>query len=172
MVSDILFVNVGQILKPHGIRGEVCIVPTTDWPEQFEVNRSFRIIKKGHEPRQIVFKQVRVHKAHFIVQLENVNDRNTAELLRGWDIQIEAESRPELPENEYYLSDLIGLKAVTEAGDLVGWITDIMQQTGQDIYIITKGEKEILIPAVKEFIKEVNLRKQEIIIDPIDGLIE
>ena len=172
MASDDLFVNVGKIVKPHGIQGEVCIAPTTDWPEQFQAGQSYRIYKTGSEPRQIVIEKVRSHHFQLIAKLKDVNSRNEAEAFRGWYFQIEAHSRPMLPENEFYVSDLIGLRAVTQDNTDLGVLTDVLQHTGQDLYVISRNGSDILIPAVKEFISEVDLKKQVIVINPIEGLIE
>ena len=172
MASDDLFVNVGKIVKPHGIRGEVSIAPTTDWPEQFQAGQSFRIYKTGSEPKQIVFEKVRNHHPQLIAKLKGVDSRNGAETLRGWYLQVTAQSRPVLPENEFYVSDLIGLRAVTKENVDLGILTDVLQHTGQDLYVISRDGKETLIPAVKEFISEVNLKERVIVINPIEGLIE
>jgi 16S rRNA processing protein RimM len=79
---------------------------------------------------------------------------------------------PSLPEGHYYIHELVGLTVKTMQGEKIGTICDVIQTPAQDVYVIDAGEKEIMIPAVKQFVKRINIQKNEMWIDPIEGLIE
>lgn len=172
MNSDDQFVNIGVVVKPHGIRGEVCVLPTTDWPEQFQSGRTIRLYKTGQAPCSMTLERVRVKHNQFIIKFELIDERSDAELLRGWNVQIRESERPELPEGTYYVSELVGMRAVSTRGESLGVLTDVIQNTAQDIYILDRDGKEILIPAVQEFVKEIQIENRLIVIDAIEGLLE
>ena len=109
-----------------------------------------------------------------ILKLKGVDDRNAAEELRESDIYITEEDLRELPEDTFYVRDLIGCKVVNaETEETLGEIADVLQNSAQDIYQIkTEGGKEILVPAVGDFVEEVNIEEKLVRINVIPGLID
>jgi 16S rRNA processing protein RimM len=171
------FVEIGKIVGAHGIRGEVRVYPSTDFPERFE--------KKGQRwllrPNQVIPQPMQLLKGYFqdgkglyIVQFEALLDRNAAEAMRGCRLFVEASDRPPLDSGEFLVADLIGLPVYDQAsGDLVGLVEDMMT-AGNDLLVVRQaGRKEaILIPFVNPIVPVVDLKARRIEITPPPGLIE
>ena len=161
-------IKVGKITGAFGIRGELKVYPYTDRPERFEELDS---VFAGEEEYRI--KSVRYQKNLVIIRLEDVTDRNGAEKLKGRDLTIHKENLRELEEDEFFIFDLIGLEAVDETGAHIGRVHDVIQNSAQDLYEIeTDDGKMHLIPAVYEFIPEINPDSGIIVIKPIPGLLD
>ena len=108
-----------------------------------------------------------------ILKLAGINDRNAAEKVKNRFVYMDEEDLEELPEGQYYVKDLIGLKAVTVSGDEIGTITDILQNTPQDIYEIEKKDgKKALIPGVPDFLKKIDTENGVVVFDPAEGLLD
>lgn len=160
--------RLGSIASAIGIKGEVKVYLTTDRPEIFF--RSEYILVGGIE-KQI--EAAREHKGMMVLKLSGVDDRNTAETLKGKDVHIKAEDVPALPEDTYYVSELIGLRVVDPAGEEIGHLSDVIKHSAQDLYEITKANgKTFLVPAVEDFVQEIDLMKGEITMSLIEGLDE
>ncbi len=150
---------VGEILKPQGIRGEVKVKPFTDTAEEFRAYK--RVFLDGTEYKVL---SVRVGDGAVYLGLKGVPDRNTAELLRGKQVIVLREDAPEPEEGRYYIVDLLGSELVTEEGEPLGILTDI-QQAASDIYTLEKDGKEILFPAVKGVITQIDLEAKKITVN-------
>ncbi len=166
------FVVIGQIGKPHGLKGEVKLSLLTDFPERFEENDKFLIRFPDEHTEWKSAAAYRWQGNHLLIRFEGTDSREAAEKLRGTTVEIERSACHELPEGEFYIADLIGLQVRTEQGVRIGVLKDVMQQGAQDLYIVQDGAKEVLIPAVREFIKKIDLETGEIVIDPIEGLLD
>ena len=168
---------IGQIVAPIGIKGEVKIYSYSDDPSRF--SKLEKVYLDGIEEPFSVEKS-RTIGPTAAVKLKGVEDRNHAESLRGKDVMILEEDLEELPEGTYYVRDLVGLKVIDDETEAyVGTLTEVIQNTAQDVYRIKLDEKtygkdkpDTLVPAVKEFIKEVNIAKGIIRIHFIEGMIE
>jgi 16S rRNA processing protein RimM len=160
--------KLGSIAGPIGIKGDVKIYLTTDRPEIF-FQSGYALV--GGVEKQIV--TAREHKGMMVVKLSGVDDRNMAETLRGKEVHIKEEDLPALPEDTYYVRELIGLKAVDPAGEEIGHLTDVIKHSAQDLYEITKASgKKFLVPAVEDFVRGIDLEKGEITMSLIEGLDE
>lgn len=153
----------GKIVNTHGIRGEVKIIPWADSPE-FICDLSTIYIDEN--PVNLL--SARVHKGNVIALLEGVNDVNAAMLLKEKVVCMSRDD-VELPEGSFYLADIIGLKVIDEAGMELGVLTDILSPSIQQIYVI-KGEREIMIPVVPQFILETNVAGGYIKVRLIEGM--
>ena len=164
-------VSIGVISKPHGIKGEVRVHPLIDCPDIIKAGTECRLIVNGNE-RTVEIMQARLHSDVLIVKIKEVNDRNEAESLRGAEFVISEDELPDRDDGSFYAFQLIGLKVVAVDGRNIGVVTDIMETPGQVTYVIDAGGREVLIPAVEEFVKDVNLNTGVIKILPIEGLID
>ena len=164
-------ISVGRIVRPHGIRGEVKVAPLTDRPEIFEELRSVYVEDAQGNGEWVEIEGVRVQAERIIPKLSNIDDRDGAEGIRECFLRIEEESLA-LDEDSYHIHRLIGFDVKTTAGDRIGSLADIMRMPSQDVYVVDAGGKEILIPAVKEFVKMIDTQNNVIIIKPIEGLLE
>lgn len=150
---------VGEVLKPQGIRGEIKVKPFTDSAEDF---KSFkRIFLDGVEYKIL---SVRAGAGEVYLGLRGVPDRNAAELLRGKKITVPRDEAPEPEEGRYYIADLLESEVFTEEGEKLGELVDI-RQAATDIYTVKDGEKEILFPAVKGVIVQIDVEHKKITID-------
>ena len=165
--NDELFFTIGTIVNAHGIHGEVRVLPSTDDPERFALLKSvFIIINKNQI--EYTMERTRLHKSFVVVKLRGVDDRTAAEQMVGGILRIPPELALPLMEDEYYHRDLLGLRVVTEAGELLGVLTDILETGANDVYVVRSEWEEILIPAVKDCIIYVD--KECMTVRLIDGL--
>jgi 16S rRNA processing protein RimM len=173
MTGDELLVVVGQILRPHGLRGELKVVPLTDFTERFEEIKRYHInFKRSAQGEWRHLLKCRRQGNHLIMKFEGIESCEHAEKYRNAMLEIPRKPCHPLPENEYYVADLIGLHVRTSEGLMIGTLKEVLQQTAQDIYVVQNDAKEILIPAVKQFIKRIDLGRGEMVIEPIDGLLD
>ena len=150
---------VGKILKPQGIRGEVKVKPFTDDGEVFKELK--RVFIDGAEYKIL---SVRVSPEAVFLGLRGVPDRNAAEQLRGKDLTVPRTEAPEPEEGAYYIADVLGSEIVTEEGELLGILKDI-RPSPTDIYTLESGDKEVLFPAAKGVITEIDVAKKLIIVN-------
>lgn len=162
---------VGQIINSHGIQGEVKVYPLTD-----DVNR-FSQLKKaylGEGKLKVNLKSVKYHKGLVILKFNEFNNINEILPLKDKYIYVDDEDRVVLPEDSFFIHDLMDSQVYDISGNLIGILEDVIQGPSNDIYVVKGHEsnKNHLIPAVKNFIKEVDIKDKKIIIDPIEGMIE
>jgi 16S rRNA processing protein RimM len=168
--------EIGSIVGAQGLRGEVKVVPNSDFPERFERAGERWLWDNGSkEPRSI--KLERGYRANgknlYIIKLAGIDDRNRAEELRGAMLILPQSDRPKLPADEYHSQDLIGATVFHQAtGQEIGTVTDIFT-TGHDILVIQSADgKEILMPFVMEIVPLVDITARRIEVLPPNGLLE
>jgi 16S rRNA processing protein RimM len=157
---------VGYILAPWGIRGEVKVEVVTDFPERFAPRK---VVYLNARPLEI--ESCRPHKQHLVVKLATIDSIEDAEKLRGQALTIPSSELSRLPEGQYYTFQLIGLDVLTTEGQYLGQVTDIMATASNDVYIVEGKRGEILIPAIEDVVKSIDLEKGKIIIEAIEGLL-
>ncbi|NLK71854.1 MAG: 16S rRNA processing protein RimM [Clostridiales bacterium] len=160
--------NVGQIVNAVGIKGELKVYPLTDYKERFDELEFVYI-----EGRRFDIERVRYNNELVILKLKGIDDRTTAEKYKTLYLKIDRENARKLPEGTYFIVDLIGCEVYSTDGSYIGTLTDVIQSTAQDLYEIkTKELKNILVPAVEEFVKEIDIEKKMIKIQLIEGLMD
>lgn len=174
--SDSLLL-VGQIWRAHGIRGEMKIIPDTDNPERFE---DLTVIYAGstaataglHEIESVRYQPTK-RGIIIIAKLRGVDSREAAESMRKALVFAREEDLPPLEEGEFFLHDLIGLAVSTYAGDAVGRVDDVIEGPAQSILVVAReGRGSVMIPAVDEFVEDIDLDERRIVIRPIEGLLD
>ena len=156
--------QVGKIVSTHGVRGEVRIQAWTDSSDMFLELRHVYI-----DGAKLELSTPRLHKSFVIARIEGVNDIDAAIKLKNKVICAERDDLS-LPENQYFIVDLIGLKAVNfDTGEELGTVSDVLTLPKNNVYVI-KGEREILIPAVAEFVIETDIEAGYIKFRLIEGL--
>jgi 16S rRNA processing protein RimM len=165
-------VPLGKIVKPHGILGEVKIRLFNSESQTLKVGQSVWVGfgEKEYEPYVIEKLSLQFEKSR--LKFKNINNRNSAELLRNFTLSVCRDELPETVDEEFYLIDLIGFNVVDQTGQLVGKVSDIMENPTNDILIISDRDKEHLIPFVDEFVTLFDFEKNQITINLIDGLID
>ncbi len=163
--------EVGQIVNTFGIKGEVKVVPFTDDIKRFD-NLKNVYVKTKKESKQYKIENVKYHKNMVLIKLEGINTVENAETLRNAFLEIDRKDAVPLEEGTYFIADLIGAEVYTDEGKLLGKVEDIFNTGSNDIYVV-KDElgKQILLPGIKEVIKEVLLEQEKIIVHLIPGLI-
>ena len=168
-MEDLL--KVGVITTTHGVRGEVKVYPTTDEPERF-LELDYVLLDTGRELRKLEIKNVKFFKNLVILKFKGVDNINDIEKYKGRYLWIPREEGQELEEDEYYIADLLGMSVVLEDGQEFGTLKDVMETGANDVYIIDSAEHgEVLLPAIKECILDVDLEKNVMTIHLMKGLI-
>ncbi len=165
------FFEIGQIVNTFGIKGMVKVVPYTDDITRFnDLEKVYLVNKK--EKKEYLIEEVKYQKNMILIKFKNVNSIEEAENLRNLYIQIPRENAIKLEEGSYYIADLIGINVFTEEGENIGKIEDIYNTGSNDIYVVKDNlGKQILLPAIKDVIKEIDLEKEKMIVHLINGLI-
>lgn len=169
-MEDLL--KVGIIANTHGLRGEVKVFPTTDDPKRF-LDLDEVILDAESEKMTLEIERVRFLKNMVILKFKGLDHINDIEKYRKKDLYVTRDQAVPLGENEYFIADLIGLCAVSEEGERLGELTDVIQSAANDVYVI-KGEDsgELLVPAIKECIKRIDLDDGIVEIHLLKGLRE
>lgn len=157
------FIEAGEIVNTHGVRGEVKILPWTDSAEFLAAFRTLYI-----DGRPVKVRSARVHKQTVLASLEGVEDVNAAMRLKGRRVFIDR-ADAKLPEGGYFIQDIIGAEVVTEAGESIGKLAEVMDAPASMIYVV-RGERERLIPAVPEFILKTDADTGIITVRLIEGM--
>ncbi len=163
--------TIGKIVAPFGLRGEVKVVSLSDIPDRFA---KLRHIYVGPSFTRYTLQGVRPYKGEMLLlKLAGVNDATVAETLRGYELTLPIDELAELPPDSYYQHDILGLTVLRLDGREVGVIRDIWTTGGNDVYEVRSPEgKQFLIPAVKDIIKQIDLIRRVMYIDPIQGLLD
>lgn len=163
------YIKVGKIVSTHGVRGCIKCVPLTDYLKRFD-ELEYVYTEKDNVKREI--KNVRYGNSMVYIVLENIDDMITAESFKDTFISIKEDQLRELPKNSYYVFDLEGMEVYSTEGEYLGKIIDVYQTGANDVYEITDNNKTFLIPAIKEVVKDVNVKDKKMIINVIEGLLE
>jgi 16S rRNA processing protein RimM len=161
------FITIGQVLAPWGIRGKIKVSILTDFPERFDPGETIYI-----DGKSMTIESTEWHKGNALVKVGGIETLDAAEELTGRYVEISpTQSRP-LPEGEYYHYQIVGLRVVTTEGKELGTVTGILTSTANDIYVVKGKEGEILIPAMADVVRSIDLDKMVMVIEAIPGLLE
>ena len=170
---DYDLVMIGEIVKPHGIRGEVKVYSYSGQPENFRHYKEV-ILQEPAESRTATYKITRSREQAklTILQLEGVASREAAEALKGSRVFLKKTDFPELDSDEYYWHQLVGMQVFTDAGKKLGEVSSIFSTSAHDVLVITGAGREYLIPVNEEIIKEIDDQKGKLLVTPPPGLLE
>jgi 16S rRNA processing protein RimM len=166
---ELRYLAIGKVVRAHGIRGEISVNVLTDFPERFETTE-WVYLGNEFEATPYRIEKSRWHKDNVLLTLAGITDRTEAERLRGQYVQVPIKEATPLPEGSYYLYQLIGLEVITVENQSLGTITEVLETGANDVYVV-RGDKEVLIPAVADVIKAVDLEKGQVIVQLMEGLI-
>ena len=170
-MEDLL--QVGVITTTHGVRGEVKVFPTTDDPARFKKLKNV-VLDTGKELVDLEVAGVKFFKNMVIVKFKGIDNINDVEKYRKKSLYVTRENAVKLRKNEYFIADLIGLSVIREDnGEVLGELTDVLQTGANDVYEVKMEDgKEVLLPAIRECIKNVDLQKGEITVHLMKGLLD
>ena len=160
---------VGSIQGAIGMKGSMKVSLSTAHPSHLVNLESIYLKIDDSESILYTIDNAKWDGSKFILKLHGIDDRNTAEALRGAKIMIPEEAAYKVGENEYFIEDLIGMNVVDKSGTNLGRITEVLSYPAHDVYVVSKGDKEILIPAVHEYVQEVNMNTGTVMITTIEG---
>jgi 16S rRNA processing protein RimM len=166
---------VGRVGRPHGLHGEVTVEVRTDDPdERFAAGASLMTEPEGRGPLTVA--SMRWHSGRLLVRFAGCDDRDSAEALRDTVLAIDSDQLAPLPDSaEFYDHELIGLSAISAAGEHVGTVTDVLHH-GQDVLVIDgtgpRRGAEILVPFVTAIVPDVDIAAGTLVIDPPPGLLD
>ena len=164
--------QVGVITTTHGVRGEVKVFPTTDDPARFKKLKNV-VLDTGKEMIDLEVAGVKFFKNMVIVKFKGIDNINDVEKYRKKSLYVTRENAVKLKKNEYFIADLIGLQAESDEGEDLGELSDVLQTGANDVYVLSKeGTDDILLPAIRECVKEVDLENGKIIVHLLPGLRE
>ena len=164
--------RVGVIVKTHGIKGEVKVFPTTDSPLRFDDLTHVKL-KPGKTERELKIEQARYFKNLVILKFEGIDNINDVEQYKGADLFIPREEGVELEEGEYYIADIIDMKVVSDTGEELGIVRDVLETGANDVYIIKrKGAEDLLIPATEECVLDIDIENNVMTVHLLDGLLD
>jgi 16S rRNA processing protein RimM len=164
-----VFLAVGKLRRPHGVNGEIIMDVLTDFPERLHRGMTLYV---GLDRQPLRLRSLRWAAAALLVAFDGYNTPEQAGDLRNHFACVTTADRPPLPEGEYYHHQLIGLKVISEQGEILGNVTEILATGANDVYVVrAETGAEILIPAVDEFVRSVDLERRELRIHVTPGLL-
>lgn len=164
--------RIGVITRPHGVLGEMKVYPVTDDIKRF---KGMKEILMGPPEGQkgdlstVKVEGVRFQKNMVLLKLAGIESPEEARKLSQYQLYVKREDAIPLSDGEYYVSDLIGLSVLSEKGEKLGILKDVLKTAANDVYVV-KGEREILVPAVKEYVLSIDLPKGEMTVLFVEGM--
>lgn len=168
-MEDVEYIQVGKIVNTHGIKGDVKVLPLTDDAHRFDDLKKVYI---GDDKLKLEITKVAYIKGNVLLKFKRYDNINDVEKFKNLIVWVDEEDKLKLPEDSYFLHDIIGLSVYLLDGTLLGKVKDILQPGANDVYVVKGESGEHLIPAIKNVVKEINIEQQKIVIDAIEGLLE
>ena len=170
--TDQQYITIGKVVNTQGYRGEVRVIPLTDFPERFDDMKSVLLEQNGRVEKRSLEKTYQ-HGKFIIFKFTGVDDMDTAETLKNATLLITREELTPLPAGSYYIFDLVGLQVFTTEGRHLGKVTDVIQTGANDVYTVEGVTKRpLLIPALKQVVREINIRSDKMVVELPAGLEE
>ena len=168
-MEDLLII--GTISSTHGIRGEVKVYPITDDISRFDDLKEV-VLDTGREHINLEIEGVKYFKNQAILKFKGIDNINDIEKYKGKSLLVDRENAVKLRKDEYFIADMIGLQVYTEDGEAFGVLKDVLETGANDVYIIDSPKHgEVLIPAIKQCILDVDIEGQKMTIHLMEGLV-
>ena len=168
MISEL---QVGVITQTHGIRGEVKVFPTTDDASRFKKLKEV-IMDTGRERLTMEIEGVKFFKQYAIIKFKGYDSINDVEKYKNAKLYVTRDKAVRLKKDEYFIADLIDMEVVTQEGGYLGRVKDVLVTGANDVYVVEREDKtEILLPAIKECVREIDMECSKITVHIMDGLI-
>ncbi|MBI3110165.1 MAG: 16S rRNA processing protein RimM [Ignavibacteriales bacterium] len=168
--SDLI--AVGQVTRTVGIRGEVNLLSLTDDPRRFKELKEVWVGPDETAVERFTIAGSRQNRSGVVLKLKELETQSAAESRRGQLVYVRKSKGRKPASGSYFIHDIIGLQVVTEAGDIVGNVQDVLQLPANDVWVVMNDGKEMLIPALKQVIMAVDLKQRRVVINPLEGMLE
>lgn len=166
------FLEIGQIINTHGVKGEVKIYPLTDDARRF-LKLNWVYIKRNDEMTKYNIQSVKFLKNLVIIKFEGINDMTEAETFKNCKLLVDRENAVKLPEDSYFICDIIGCEVFEENGQRLGVVKNVLKTGSNDVYELNSDRyRELLIPAIKSAILDVDIENKKIIVKLPEGLVD
>jgi 16S rRNA processing protein RimM len=172
MTSDRDLLAVGKIVKASGIRGDVIVQPMTDSPARF---RQLRNVLMGEDPKSVIAVEIEagaIESRGVRVRIAGVADRTAAEQTIGNYLFVDEEHRVRIPRGRFFVHEIIGMTVIDQDGKNRGVVKDVLKLPAHDVYVVECNSREFMLPAVKEFIRDIDVKQRVLTANIIEGLIE
>lgn len=167
-MEDLL--QVGIITTTHGVNGEVKVFPTTDDPARFKKLKQV-ILDTGREKISLTVTQVRFFKNLVILKFKDYDNINDVEKWKSKGLYVTRENAVKCEEGEYFIADLVGMSVVSDEGEALGELSEVLSTGANDVYVVTKaGERDLLLPAIRECILSIDMDARVMKVHVMDGL--
>lgn len=166
------YLEVGKVINTHGVRGEIKVIPLTDDPNRFyDLKEVF--VEKDNSLIKHEVKWVKLFKNTVILKLSGIDSMDDAEALKNLFLKIDRKDAVTLPEDSYFISDLIDCTVYDINGQVLGLLKDVLQTGSNDVYVVkNESGKEILIPALKSVVRRVSVSERSITVEIPEGLVD
>lgn len=154
---------VGRLVGPFGVHGEAKVELHTDFPDRF---KNLKRVFLGPQRRPFVVEGARLHKGQVLLKLGGVERPEDVHALRGCEIVLPRSEAIPLPEGHFYLDDLLGVSVFSLAGDFLGEISEVLRTGSNDVYVVKGGRGSLLIPGIKDAVRELDLEARRLIVEP------
>ena len=163
------FFQVGIYTNTHGIRGEIKVFPTTDDPRRFRKMKHV-ILRTEKGDRDLEIESVRFAKQLILMKFRGIDSINDIERFKGSGLYVPREEAIPLKKGEHYIADMIGLAVTTDEGEDLGTLTEVIRTGANDVYVAEKDGRELLIPAIRDCILEVDVEGGRMVVHLLEGL--
>jgi 16S rRNA processing protein RimM len=164
--------QVGVITQTHGIRGEVKVFPTTDDAQRFKKLKEV-ILDTGKERLTMEIESVKFFKQYVILKFKGYDSINDVEKYKNGKLLVTRDKAVKLSKDEYFIADLIGMQVVTDEGENFGVLKDVLTTGANDVYVVTRPDQtEVLLPAIRECVKNIDMEQGHVLVHIMAGLLE
>lgn len=164
------WIEAGAIVRPHGIKGEVIVDVAKDLVELVAEGLEVRVTGRRGGERSLTVVRARDHKARLIVKFEGSDTVEDAETLRGWSVWLSRKQIGPIGEDRWFVQDIVGISVYTAEGERVGTVVEVMHMPANDVYVVRNGDEEILLPAIDDVVKSVDVDSRRMIVHVMEGL--
>lgn len=170
---DKKLITIGKITNKQGNKGEVRVIPLTDFPERY-INLLQVYLEKGEQLTTREIENVWFHRQYVIIKFTGINNIGEALTLKNSLIKIPETELIPLKKNEYYIYQILGFKVITTKGKLLGRLQDVISTGGTDIFVVgdTEDPEKFMVPAASEFVTDINFDRKTIRVKPLPGLLD
>jgi 16S rRNA processing protein RimM len=164
------FVAVGKVGKPRGLKGEAFLMPLTDFPERYKALHTVRVEAPDGSSMMLDVAYVRQYGPRTAIKFEGFDTPEEVGRFRGYFVQVPRDAVHPLPDDTFYVFEVVGMPVETVSGDLVGHVVEVLSHPANDVYVVDRNGEEVMIPAVREIVT-VDRDAGKLVVQEIEGLL-
>ncbi|WP_335870695.1 ribosome maturation factor RimM [Bacillus sp. 2205SS5-2] len=163
--------NVGKIVNTHGVKGELRIISSTDFPEERYRKGNVLSLFLEKEEISLTVSSYRRHKNFDLLTFEGYENINDVERFKGGTLKVTEDQLSELEEGSFYFHEIIGCNVTTTSGEEIGEVKEILAPGANDVWVVKGNKGEFLIPYIEDIVVSIDVEKKQIVIEPMEGLL-